>query len=48
MKFAHSLVPALGLFVVLHGVPAVVHAQESPRIGFVSTERLLRDAAPAL
>jgi outer membrane protein len=47
MKFAHSLIPAVGLFILGQALPAVAQAQDAPRIGFVSTERILRDAVPA-
>lgn len=47
MKVFHRLILGFG-FVALLGVSAgEVRAQESPRIGFVSTERILRDAVPA-
>jgi outer membrane protein len=47
MKFAQSLIPVLGVFILAHGLPIAVQAQDVPRIGFVSTERILRDAVPA-
>jgi outer membrane protein len=47
MKFSHALIVGLGLLSGLGAPVGGALAQETPRIGFVSTERILRDAAPA-
>ena len=47
MKGVHPLVAVVGLSAALGLSQTSAHAQEVPRVGFVSTERILRDAVPA-
>jgi outer membrane protein len=47
MKSLRSLMLGLGFVAVLASATGEAHSQETPRIGFVSTERILRDAVPA-
>lgn len=47
MKLVRLFIVALGAVSALSVQTGGAQAQETPRIGFVSTERLLRDAAPA-
>jgi len=47
MKSDSSVIRALCVAALIAGVSPVTIAQEGPKVGFVSTERLLRDAVPA-